>query len=336
MIVNVGLRRGVASALSQLSFNADMTAIDLDSRITATRASTKTYFNSSGTLTLAAIDEFPAEYDPVTLQPRGRSIWEARTNLLLNSLLDGTNLATQNVTVAAIPYTLSFYGTGTVTLSGVFAGALVGSGAFPTISTLTFTPAAGALTCTVTGTVQFANIEAGSFSTAFIPTAGATATRSADIMTVTGANFNSWYNQLEGTFMAEYMTNKPNGVGNNSNIFSANDTTAMELVRGFINAAGVINNRITAGGVSYNPANTATQNNMAFNKYALAYGIGTNKGIACLNGATPSLSSPLATPVNTRLQFGSNAAGEILNGWIRTLKYWRTRLPDTTIQSITL
>lgn len=99
-----------------------------------------------------------------------------RTNLLLNSAA----LATQSVTVSATAYTLSFEGTGTVTLSGAStAGPLVGTGATDRVS-LTFTPSAGSLTLTVSGTVNYANLEAGLFRTSPIVTAGSQVTRAAD------------------------------------------------------------------------------------------------------------------------------------------------------------
>jgi hypothetical protein len=96
----------------------------------------------------------------------------ASTNLLLNSAA----LSTQNVTTTAVAHTLSFYGTGSVTLSGSATGTLNGTGANNRVF-LTFTPTAGTLTLTVSGSVTFAQLEALSFATTYIGTGGATVTR---------------------------------------------------------------------------------------------------------------------------------------------------------------
>jgi len=84
-----------------------------------------------------------------------------------NMLLATETLATQSVTVTAAARTLSFYGTGTITLSGAStAGPLVGTGASNRVS-LTFTPTAGSLTLTVTGSVTQAQLELGSTATSY-------------------------------------------------------------------------------------------------------------------------------------------------------------------------
>jgi hypothetical protein len=49
-----------------------------------------------------------------------------------------------------------------------------------------------------------AQLEAGAFATSYIPTTTVAVTRSADIATITGTNFSSWYNQSEGSFVAVY------------------------------------------------------------------------------------------------------------------------------------
>ncbi len=84
-----------------------------------------------------------------------------------NLLLATTTLSTQSVTVTNAAHTLSFTGTGTVTLSGAStAGPLVGTGAGDRVS-LTFTPTAGSLTLTVSGSVTLAQLELGSLVTTY-------------------------------------------------------------------------------------------------------------------------------------------------------------------------
>lgn len=78
-----------------------------------------------------------------------------------NQLVGTATMATQNVTTRAVEYTLSIQGTGTVTLSGTStAGPLVGTGAGNRV-TLTFTPTAGTLTLTVSGSVTRAQLQFG-------------------------------------------------------------------------------------------------------------------------------------------------------------------------------
>jgi len=78
-----------------------------------------------------------------------------------NQLLNTDALATQSRARSAVEKTLSFTGTGTVTLSGTsVAGPLIGTGVNDRVS-LTFTPTAGTLTLTVAGSVTFAQLENG-------------------------------------------------------------------------------------------------------------------------------------------------------------------------------
>jgi hypothetical protein len=83
-----------------------------------------------------------------------------------NLLLASDTMATQSYTTAAVAYTLSFTGTGTVDLSGAYVGSLAGTGASNRVS-LTFTSTAASLTLTVTGSVTFAQLELGSTATAY-------------------------------------------------------------------------------------------------------------------------------------------------------------------------
>jgi hypothetical protein len=78
-----------------------------------------------------------------------------RRNILTNT----DSLSTQTVTVRAVEHVLSFFGTGTVTLSGAStAGPLVGTGENDRVH-IAFTPTAGSLTLTVSGSVNYAQLE---------------------------------------------------------------------------------------------------------------------------------------------------------------------------------
>ena len=101
----------------------------LDPGITFTRASVGTYFDATGAMQTAARGGAPRwDYDPVTHALRGLFIEETRTNLLLNSR-DARHAVCYHD--RRCHHALSFYGTGTVTLSGTStAGPLTGTGAF--------------------------------------------------------------------------------------------------------------------------------------------------------------------------------------------------------------
>ena len=94
------------------------------------------------------------------------------TNLLLNS----ATLSTQSVTLIAQPYTLSIFGTGSVVITGTGSGTLTGTGASNRVS-LTFTPTAGVVIFTVTGSVTTAQLQTGDIATNYIATAGTAVTQ---------------------------------------------------------------------------------------------------------------------------------------------------------------
>ena len=120
-----------------------------------------------------------------------------RTNLVYPS-----DIATTQVrAVTAVKHTLSFYGTGTVTLSGAFSGSLVGTGANNRVS-LTFTPTAGNLTLTVSGTVTDWQLEAGSNATSYIPTITGSVTRNND--SAYKDNIIDLIGQTEGSIYVEF------------------------------------------------------------------------------------------------------------------------------------
>jgi hypothetical protein len=79
-------RRTMVRTVAEPSLYLDFTASNqLDPRITFTRASSATFFDSAGVLQTAASGAARFTYDPATLQPQGLLIEEQRTNLCLQS-----------------------------------------------------------------------------------------------------------------------------------------------------------------------------------------------------------------------------------------------------------
>ena len=302
----------------------------VDPRITFTRASTATRTNSRGLIEAVASGVPRIDFDPVTGACKGLLIEEQRTNLLLNS----ATLVTQNVTVAAVAHTISFYGTGTVTLSGVATGSLVGSGAYPTRSTLTFTPTAGTLVLTVTGSCTDGQIEAGSFATTAIQTVGSQVTRAADVASMTGANFSSWYRQDEGSFVAIASAAFDSSASLFPTHLSVNDgTISNRIVVGQRTIDDTIIGTIVNGGATqadFSAVSSAvygTQNNIA-----LAFKV--NDAAIARSGALSQTDASLTVPTVNQMNIGTNAGTSALNGHIRSISYYPKRLTNAELQAL--
>ena len=186
------------------------------------------------------------------------------------------------------------------------------------------------------GTVDFTlriglpQLEQGAFATSPILTSSATATRAADVASITGAAFTSFYNQTEGTVFAE--ANSPTGgtdvtfddgtVNTNRVVLYYQAVTDPRL---FVASAGATSCIISAG--------TITSNSRA--RLVGAYKL--NDFAASVNGASPALDASGDAPTGVdRARIGrSSADGGYLNGCLRRLTYWPTRLSNEVLQRIT-
>ena len=301
----------------------------LDPRIAFTRASTGTYFDSAGVMQTAAINAPRWDYDPVTLAPRGLLLEDQRTNLLLNS----ATLSTQSVTVTAQAYTLSFYGTGTITKSGTATGALVGTGANQRVSQA-FTPTAGSLTLTVTGTVSNAQLEITDTPTSYIPTAGVTVTRAIDVCAIPPANMGFFTGAPGGSWFAEFdffdntpsnprIIGRPDFLGGLASL----QLDGARCVRQFDGIAS------TATGSAAPGVNTVAR---AVSTWA------TGQAKVCANGGAIITSAALTTGYGTFttsgvrfLSVGAALSAENTSGHIRRVSYWPRVLSDAEMQSVT-
>jgi len=301
--------------------------------VTITRSSSGTFVDSAGTPQTAATNEPRFDHNPTTGESLGLLVEEARTNLLLNS---GT-LSTQSATVTAVAHTLHFTGTGTITLTGVStAGPLVGTGTGEANRvSLTFTPTAGSLTLTVSGTVTNAQLEAGAFRTSYIATTGATATRAADVVDITGSAFSSWFRQDEGTMFVDGSTPAFTATTGFVAINPVANNNRLEIRQGRINptvtgaTTSVIWTQIIAPPALV--ANTSYKQAVAFSSASHGNSIA---------GALDTSSTVIPVIAATRLMFGvRDSQTAPIGGFsstIRRFTFWTQRLPNPTLQSITL
>ena len=182
-----------------------------------------------------------------------------------------------------------------------------------------------------TGTIYLwgAQLEAGAFPTSYIPTTSATVTRAADVASITGSNFSSWYRQdAVSVFSQSTKLNAATGAP-----FSINDGTSNNRISGLVSASNFIAARNTAGAGTLFTPSTVNPPVSGLNKMAQA---STNLDHAVVgNGGTVATAATYGMPVVDRLDIGSQLSGSYLNGSLARLTFWPTRLSNTTLQQIT-
>jgi hypothetical protein len=176
--------------------------------------------------------------------------------------------------------------------------------------------------------------EQGAFATSVIPTTSATVTRAADVASITGSNFSSFYNQTEGTVFAETQlqsTSARNAAGFDIN---DNSTNNRSIFRAF--TTGSFDQYLVRSGSStvVTIAST-TAPTLVTRKSISAYKI--NDFAITADGLAPNLDTSGAVPVAvTQMFIGSAQAGaEFMGGTIKRLTYWPVRFADNTLQQIT-
>jgi hypothetical protein len=173
--------------------------------------------------------------------------------------------------------------------------------------------------------------EAGAFPTSYIPTTTATATRAADVASITGSNFSSFYNQTEGTVFSSFRRISYTGT---STVVSINDNTTNNRLYNFrqdtVAALTVIS--ATAGSVDASPSLTLSSG-ASVDQVAVAQQL--NNFGASANGGTVATDSTVLMPTVTQANIGNVTSSSFFNGTIKRFTYWPTRLANTTLQQIT-
>ena len=176
------------------AYGVDGTQSDLASLVSLTRLSDATLIDSGGLIETVADNIHRLTHDPVSLARLGLLLEPSRSNLLTDSGLP----VGQTVSVTAEVHTLSFYGAGTITLSGAHAATIPGVGTFPARTSFGFTPGAGDLVLGFSGDVTEAQLETGNTASSYIPTTTAPETRADEIATV---GLGPWFDGTGGTLV---------------------------------------------------------------------------------------------------------------------------------------
>lgn len=171
-----------------------------------------------------------------------------------------------------------------------------------------------------------AQLEAGAFHTSYIPTTTAAATRSADVCSITGSAFSSWYRQDEGTvFVASDFPQTTFGVAaelyqssTNNIAIRANSTNTQGLI--------LVDN---SAQMAINIANTS--------RFTGAIAYRANDSAFTINGQPATTDATVQLPSSiTSLEIGRRGVGDrYANGTIRRFTYWPARLSNNVLQDIT-
>jgi hypothetical protein len=184
--------------------------------------------------------------------------------------------------------------------------------------------------------IGWPQLELGAFATSPIRTTGTAVTRTPDVVKLTSI---PWFNAGAGTLYAEgspgYATaglslipclaSFDDGTGNERIQIRRNDvgpSASFVVVDG-----GVVQANQGAGGaVSWPLANDSRK---------LAIAFATNDFATVENGGSAVTDALGTLPTPTQMLFGAGAGISYLNGYLKRVAYWNTRVANATLQSLT-
>ena len=177
-----------------------------------------------------------------------------------------------------------------------------------------------------------AQLETGTFPTSYIPTTTAAVTRAADLASMTGTNFSSWYNQTEGTIYlqaqclaaitAQTYLAIDNGTSNN-----------LIIVRTSPSNATFERSQVVDGGVTQAALGSSGYVATSINDFAFAYK--ANDFARSFNGSSVATDTSGTIPTVNQMFIGSERGQYSVNGHIRRIVYYPTRLSNDELRALT-
>lgn len=190
-----------------------------------------------------------------------------------------------------------------------------------------------------------AQLEASPFPTSYIPTVAsavtrvadtstsAQTTRAADVASMTGANFSSWYRQDEGSFVAE-VNQQSTATSFSGTVFSVSDGTNQEAIELYRRASdATMRLTIVDGGFNQAFANAGVTT-VASLKTSISYKL--NSCSITLNGAVPTTDTAATIPSVDQMRLGSiiGVGTTFTNGHLRSISYYPKALTSAELQAL--
>jgi hypothetical protein len=179
--------------------------------------------------------------------------------------------------------------------------------------------------------------ELGSFPTSYIPTTTGSVVRSADVCSITGANFTSFYNQPEGTMLADVT---PQTVDQLAVVVGVNTTTfqnshLLYKINATALAAGKrwVANTNVAGPTQSSLIPTPTD--IAVSRGILSYAYKLNDMAFAANGTLIGTDNTGTMPFPTAMRIGGRDDGLQINGHLAAIRYYKKRLPNAKLVTLT-
>jgi len=184
--------------------------------------------------------------------------------------------------------------------------------------------------------IGYPQMETGSVATSLIPTTTGTGSRSADVISVTGAVSGS-IGQTEGTLYAEIVAQPYNGASFPA-ILQVDDGADSQRFAIFINPSGGIRIRLNASGVNTNLDSVSPSVLVAGQTYKIAAAFGFNGSQALyINGVFQISGSVTAGPFTAELNrvMLGHRGGISSPFLIRAAALYNTRLTNTELAALT-
>ena len=183
----------------------------------------------------------------------------------------------------------------------------------------------------VTGDVLYgwgAQLETGSITTSYIPTTAASATRNADVCSVSGVS--GYIGQTEGTLYAEVDVRNWD-----TRIFAISDGSTNNLVRIETTSSKTIQTNVVVSGATQA---TITSNILANGIYKIAVAYKQDDFAMYVNGTQIGTDTSGTVPACSQIFLGkreNTAVDNILNNRIRAAAIYTTRLTNDQLANIT-